>query len=163
MELHQNWLLSDENRVRRTMSSFIARGSGNAERLKCLMRWRMGDTGFVRRTKGRFVAPQFFRRNWGDTVSVRRNRGQGSGVRCQGWGLGLQALFLGAGCENQSNVGFLEHRGGGLVQQLATANLLEAIQQIFGLQARGAARRPPLVTIRRLRPPNRRSRSNQLR
>ena len=82
MELHQNWLLSDENRVRRTMSSFVARGSGNAERLKCLMRWRMGDTGFVRRTKGRFVAPQFFRRNWGDTVSVRRNRDR---VRGQGW------------------------------------------------------------------------------
>jgi hypothetical protein len=40
----------------------------------------MGDTGFVRRTKGRFVAPQFFRRNWGDTVSVRRNRDQGSGA-----------------------------------------------------------------------------------
>ena len=40
-----------------------------------------------------------------------------------------------AGCQNQSNVGFLEHRGGGLVQQLATANLLEAIQQTFGLQA----------------------------
>src|SRR5262245_60580137 len=38
-------------------------------------------------------------------------------------------------CQIQSDVALLEHRGGGLVEQLATANLLKAIQQIIGLQA----------------------------
>ena len=43
--------------------------SGNCESLKCLVRQRMGDTGFVRRTELAFVARKLFRRNWGVPVS----------------------------------------------------------------------------------------------
>jgi hypothetical protein len=43
--------------------AFRGMGVGKCENLKCLARWRMGNTG-------RFVAPQFFRRNWGDTVTL---------------------------------------------------------------------------------------------
>jgi hypothetical protein len=86
MELLQNSLSSHENRVRRTMSSFVARGSRNAERLKCLMRWRMGDTGFVSRRKGRFVAEKYFHGNW--VTHCFRATKQGSGRRSPLlWGL----------------------------------------------------------------------------
>jgi len=42
-------------------SRFRRTRSGKCQSLKCLVRCRLGDTGFVRRTKGRFVARKFFR------------------------------------------------------------------------------------------------------